>query len=260
MLNDFFFELSGEHPKMPAAEAVACVKAASSHDITPEVSSCGPGHVIIRFDDALFSDAAERIALTQKMGRYLGSFDEDDTSGFENITIPDGSFAVRARRFEGMMSNVDTQDITKKLGKILSKKNGVSLSDPDTEVRVLISDRIHIFVCDADIDRTAFEKRKVSERPFFSPISLHPKYARASVNLTQVRKGGTVLDPFCGTGGIAMEAASMGMRVIVSDLDEKMVTGCIENMLHYGLKIHDSDVLDIGDVPERFDNVDAVVT
>jgi tRNA (guanine10-N2)-dimethyltransferase len=31
-------------------------------------------------------------------------------------------------------------------------------------------------------------------------------------------------------------------------------------MEHYNLKLHDNDVLDIGDVPERFADVDAVVT
>jgi tRNA (guanine10-N2)-dimethyltransferase len=128
------------------------------------------------------------------------------------------------------------------------------------EIRLFLSDRIHVFICDADIDRSSFEKRKVAERPFFSPISLHPKFARASVNLTCVRKGGIVMDPFCGTGGIVMEAATMGMRVIASDLDERMVIGCAENMEHYGLKLHDSDVLDIGDIADRFENVDAVVT
>ncbi|MDR0198819.1 MAG: RsmD family RNA methyltransferase [Methanomassiliicoccaceae archaeon] len=255
-MRNFFFELSGEHPTMPAAEAVAC---ASIFD-APIGYFSGPGYTIIRFDDRYFADVADRVALTQKMGRHLGSFDASDPSLFENIAIPGGTFAVRARRYEGMMRNVDTQDLTRKLGKMLSKDNDVSLNDPDIEVRIFVSDKVHVFVCDADTDRTAFESRKVSERPFSSPISLHPKYARAAVNLTRVKKGETVLDPFCGTGGIVIEAASMGMRVIASDLDEKMVSGCMENMEHYGLRLHDSDVLDIGGISDRFADVDAVVT
>jgi tRNA (guanine10-N2)-dimethyltransferase len=255
-MGHFFFELSGEHPSMPAAEAVACV---NIFDGRAEHIN-GPGYAIVRFDDRCFSDVACRIALTQKMGRYLGSFDASDTSAFADIAIPEGTFAVRARRYGGMMRNVDTQDLTGKLGKVLSKNNDVSLKDPDIEVRMLISDKIHVFICDVDVDRTEFEMRKVSERPFSSPISLHPKYARASINLTGVRNGGIVLDPFCGTGGIVMEAASMGMRAIASDLDERMVSGCTENMEHYSLKLYDSDILDIGDIPNRFTDVDAVVT
>ncbi|MDR0778370.1 MAG: RsmD family RNA methyltransferase [Methanomassiliicoccaceae archaeon] len=257
MIKRYFFELSGEHPMMPAAEAYACIKA--STDDAFEFTS-GPGYSIAEFDDSIFNDIAERIALTQKLGTHLGSFDVHNTSGFDDITIPGGTFAVRARKFETMMRDVDSQDIVRKLGKIISRNNDVSLKHPDMEVRVFLSDRIHVFICDADIDRSSFEKRKVAERPFFSPISLHPKFARASINLTCVKKGGTVLDPFCGTGGIVMEAASMGMRVIASDLDERMVTGCMENMDHYGLKLHDSAVLDIGDIENRFEEADAVVT
>ncbi|MCL1984030.1 MAG: RsmD family RNA methyltransferase [Methanomassiliicoccaceae archaeon] len=259
MTDTYFFELSGEHPSMPAAEALACVRAESPpDDVIGHVS--GPGYALLRFDGNVFGNVTERIALTQKAGRHLGSFDIGETDRFRNITIPEGTFAVRARRFEGMMRDIDSQDLVRKLGGVLSRSNDVSLKEPDTEVRIFMSDKIHIFLCDADIDRSSFEKRKVAERPFFSPISIHPKFARASINLTCVKKGDTVLDPFCGTGGIIMEAASMGMRVIASDLDECMVTGCIENMEHYHLRLHDSDVLDIGDVPGRFGEVDAVVT
>jgi len=253
----YFFELSGEHGTMPSAEAVACIRAES--DEIPKYTF-GPGYVIAEFDASLLDDIAGRIAMTQKLGRHLGSFDISDTSGFKDISIPEGTFAVRARRFEGMMEHADTQDLTKKLGTILSEKNNVSLKEPDIEVRMFLSDRVHMFICEKDIDRTAFEERKVGERPFFSPISLHPKYARASINLTCVKRGGTVLDPFCGTGGIVMEAAEMGMKVIASDFDERMVVGCLENMEHYGLKMYDHEVLDIGDVPERFTDVDAIVT
>lgn len=255
MKREYFFELSGEHRTMPAAEAIACICAESG--VMPEHTS-GPGYVIASFDDSILGGVAGRIAMTQKLGRHIGSFDIG-TSVFEGAEIPEGTFAVRARRFEGA-AGADTQDLTRKLGNILSKSNDVSLKDPDIEVRMFISDRIHVFICEKDIDRAEFEKRKVGERPFFSPISLHPRYARASINLTCVKRGGTVLDPFCGTGGIAMEAAEMGMKVIASDFDENMVIGCLENMEHYGLKMYDHDVLDIGKVPERFTDVDAVVT
>ncbi|MCL2712286.1 MAG: RsmD family RNA methyltransferase [Methanomassiliicoccaceae archaeon] len=257
-MTKYFFELSGEHPTMPAAEAYACIKAESDRNDFVTFNK-GPGYVIAEFDDRIFENVTERIALTQKAGMYLGSFDADDTA-FERVTIPEGTFAVRARRYEGMMPNINTQDLVKKFGRIHSEKNDVSLDSPDVDARLFISDKIHVFVCDASINRTAFEKRKVSERPFFSPISLHPKFARACVNLTSVRKGGIVLDPFCGTGGIAIEAASMGMKVAISDIDERMIVGCMENMDHYNLKLYDSDVLDIGDIGDRFTDVDAIVT
>jgi len=39
-----------------------------------------------------------------------------------------------------------------------------------------------------------------------------------------------VIDPFCGTGGIAIESAMVGVPVFASDLDPEMVQGTIENV------------------------------
>ena len=256
MKETFFFELSGEHPTMPSAEARKCAESEAGESI-PLIS--GPGYCILPFGREHFDDVADRVALTHHMGRHLGSFDPSDID-VSGISIPDGSFAIRAKRFQGMMKNIDSQDLTRKFGAHLSRNNDVDLKDPDVVVRILLSDKVHIFISEKDVERDLLEKRKVGERPFFSPISLHPKYARAAVNLTGVKRSGTVLDPFCGTGGILIEAAYMGMKVIASDFDEEMIAGCIENMDHYGLKLHDHAAADIGDIREHFSDIDAVVT
>ena len=255
-MKKFFFELSGEHPTMPAAEAVACIGAETEGS---SFISSGPGYMIAEFDDGAVDAIGDRIALTHHFGTFLGSFGPDDLSEMR-MDIPEGTFAIRSKRFKGMMSEVDSQDLTRKLGAVLSKKNDVKLKDPDIEIRLHLSDMVHVFISERSTDPNIMESRKVGERPFFSPISLHPKYARAAINLTGVRRNGIVLDPFCGTGGIAIEAAFMGMKAAVSDFDEAMVDGCRENMEFYGLDLYRSEVLDIGDVPDYFSDVDAVVT
>ena len=253
----FLFELSGEHGTMCTAEAIKCMEAETdSFTLVRQ----GPGYIIGSFGDEFMNPIADRISLTHCMGHYLGSFDVDDLSGFNDITIPEGTFAVRGKRFEGMMKDIDSQDIIRKLGGILSKTNDVDLKEPKNRVRILMSDRLHVFLEERTIDRNILETRKVGERPFFSPISLHPRYARALINLTGVKKGGTVLDPFCGTGGIVIEAGFMGMKAIASDFDPEMIAGTEENMDYYGLKMYDSEVLDISDIADRFGEVDAIAT
>ena len=253
----FLFELSGEHGTMCTAEAIKCMEAETDGFTLVEQ---GPGYIIGSFGDEFMDPIADRISLTHCMGHYLGSFDVDDLSGFSDITIPEGTFAVRGKRFEGMMKDIDSQDIIRKLGGILSKTNDVDLREPKNKVRILMSDRLHVFLEERTIDRNILETRKVGERPFFSPISLHPRYARALINLTGVKKGGTVLDPFCGTGGIVIEAGFMGMKAIASDFDPEMIAGTEENMDYYGLKMFDSEVLDISDIADRFGEVDAIAT
>ena len=253
----FFFELSGEHGEMCAAEAKKCIAAeAGEYRIVSE----GPGYIEAEFDESALDPIAERISLTRRIGRTLCTFDPQDASSVESVELPEGSFAVRARRFEGRMKDVDSQDLVRKVGGILARHNDVKLKEPDIEVHRVMSDRVHLFLGERSIDRETLEKRKVSERPFFSPISLHPKFARALINLTGAKKGDRVLDPFCGTGGIIIEAAMMGMKPIASDFDENMIIGTQENMDFYGLKLTDFDTIDISDIPERFGEVDAIAT
>lgn len=257
MTPQFFFELSGESKDMPLAEAIRCLEAETD---SFEVVKTGPGYMVASFDEQFLDPITDRIALTHSIGRYLGEYTPDDVSGLEQVVLPQGTFAVRAKRFEGMMKDVDSQGLIRRIGGILSKNNDVNLREPDTVVRMQMCDAVHLYIEQRVTDTDLLEKRKVGERPFFSPISLHPKFARALINLTGVKRGGTVLDPFCGTGGIVIEAAEMGMRAVASDFDEEMVIGCQENMDFYGLELADFDTVDIGKIGERFHEVDAVCT
>ena len=254
----YFFELSGELGEMPRAEAVSCSIAESNGDCT--VFASGPGYVVLAMPPESVPFTAGRLALTHGIGRYIGSFDPDRISDITPFELPSGTFAVRAKRFRGMMEDVDSQKLVREVGALFSIKNSVDLNHPDIVVKMLMSDRVHLFIEEHRTETDLFEKRKVGERPFFSPISLHPKYARALINLTGVKRGGTVLDPFCGTGGIAIEAAEMGMKAIVSDFDPQMVAGTEENINFYGLRLHDSGVMDIGDISELWSDIDAVAT
>ncbi len=255
--HQYFFELSGESKDMPPAEAIRCMEAEAGDF---RIIRQGPGYLIAEFDESALDGIADRIALTKSIGRYLGTYDPDDVSNLEDAELPEGTFAVRGKRFEGMMRDFDSQGVIRRIGGILSKKRDVNLREPDFTIRMQMCDAPHLYIEEKVIDRDLLEQRKVAERPFFSPISLHPKYARALINMTGVKRGGTVLDPFCGTGGIVIEAAEMGMRAIASDFDPEMIDGCRENMMFYGLELADYEVMDIGDIGERFHDIDAVCT
>jgi len=253
----FFFELSGESEEMPLAEIRGCLKA--------ETDSCnmvanGPGYAIVSFDERYLDPVADRIAMSHSIGRYLGEYTPDDISRIADIELPEGTFAIRTKRFQGMMRDVDSQKLIREAGALLSKHNDVNLRDPDVIVRMQMCDKVHLYLEERVTNNEVLDQRKVADRPFFSPISLHPKYARALINMTEAKRGDTVLDPFCGTGGIVIEAAEMGMKAVASDFDEEMIIGCMENLDYFGLKMHDCDTLDIGEIAERFPEMDAICT
>ena len=102
----FFFELSGESKDMPLAELEKCIEAETDGY---EIVSKGPGYAVAAFDEKFLDPIADRISLTHSMGRYLGEYTPDDVSGLSDVELPEGSFAIRAKRFQGMMKDVDSQ-------------------------------------------------------------------------------------------------------------------------------------------------------
>lgn len=252
------FELSGEHPTLPRAEAMACLEAESPG--FREIAS-GPGFLIAECAPERVSVISGRLALTHRSGRYLGSASIDRLdAAVTDLQMPEGTLCVRAKKVEGLYPEADTLGLAKKVGQLLSGEHRIDLTSPDLRLRLLLSDQVHFFIQDHEIDRKQYERRKVAERPFFSPISLHPRYARALVNLTGARKGDVLLDPFCGTGGIVLEAALLGLRAVGSDIDPEMVAGCQRNLEHFGVLDARVEISDVGDIEENFGPVDAVAT
>jgi len=80
-----------------------------------------------------------------------------------------------------------------------------------------------------------FESRRSHLRPAPSAHSLHPKLARALVNMTGCQKG-TILDPFCGSGGFLIEAGLVGLKTKGFDIDAQNVEWAQKNCAHYKIK------------------------
>jgi tRNA (guanine10-N2)-dimethyltransferase len=79
--------------------------------------------------------------------------------------------------------------------------------------------------------------------------------ARTLVNLSCANRGNFLLDPFCGTGGILIEANAIGIRAMGSDADPMMILGSRGNTPQSPLILADANGL-----PFLASCVDAVVT
>jgi tRNA (guanine10-N2)-dimethyltransferase len=106
-----------------------------------------------------------------------------------------------------------------------------------------------------------FDARYPKNRPFTYPTTLDPKLARCMVNLARAGQSGsgaagqraetTIFDPFCGTGGILLEAGLMGFKTIGIDIDEKMIEGCKKNLDFYEVEDYDISVNDFFKTKKR---------
>ncbi|BDH79399.1 MAG TPA: TIGR01177 family methyltransferase [Methanothermobacter sp.] len=150
----------------------------------------------------------------------------------------EGDFAVRAKKIEKIP--IDSPIIEKKVGAMIKEGHPhfqVNLENPRTLIRLIIEkDKIFITKRLYKIDKKHFNSAKPHKRPFFYPGSMSPKLARCMVNLSGVREGERLLDPFCGTGGILIEAGIIGVKVIGADIDPKMIKGAEENLKYYGIR------------------------
>lgn len=200
----------------------------------------------------------KRLALTHEVAQIK---EENNSINFEPSYTPKKSYAVRIENLADR--DIDEKKLESEYGKKLERElNRVDLENPDEIVKIyVLEDKVVLAVVVEDIDRGLYEKRKNQERPFSSPISLDPVLARVMVNLSEVRPGERLLDSFCGTGGILIEAGLCGIGVRGLDISEEMVEGTRENLEEYGIIVHDIKQGSVENLTELFsDNYEAVVT
>jgi len=57
-----------------------------------------------------------------------------------------------------------------------------------------------------------------------------PKLAQMMINYSEAKMGGTIYDPFCGLGGILMEAVLMNFEVMGSDIKGRLIDSTTKNL------------------------------
>jgi len=255
------FELSKEHPTLPAAEVRATLNA-EQMDATLISSNEDVVIVETKPNEAGIRRVAERLALTFGIDELLfscpTSLDEILRNAEKHPLPPEGSIAIRCKN---RSSRIHSEQLIDLLGDVYTKKRVVNLTNPDREVRAVVTDRTtYLGIKKAGLDTSHFQQRRGHLRPFLSPITLHPKIARALVNLSQIKKQQTFLDPFCGTGGILIEAGLIGANIVGSDIEQKMIDGSKKNLEFYHLNNYQLYCTDIENIIQYAPSVDAIAT
>ncbi len=95
---------------------------------------------------------------------------------------------------------------------------------------------------------------------------LPPKVGRMMVNIAMSSEQGTVLDPFCGTGTILMEAATLGYKIIGSDINQRQIEKTKKNLewaaqnFKFQISNFKLHCWDATRISEKVFRVDAIVT
>lgn len=171
----------------------------------------------------------------------VGNVIETVAEAFLDLNLS-GSVAVKSSRTGEKIDGWSGQEIAGEIGgKLVEAGRKIDLTNPDITLRIHLlapsnrSTHPHEFEAEPVVawgltihDGDDWAQRTAPNRPFFKPISLDPKLARAMVNLA-CPEGGRLLDPFCGTGGLIVEGVLCSLDCCGSDLAWPMVTGTREN-------------------------------
>ena len=262
----FFFILSGEHPTLPLAELKAIL-----HAYTIEHKIVGNFYKLIEIeaDRAELESIASRGAYVDEMGEeVLHTKDnlesikrEVEFANLEPFLSSEDSFSIRMLRFGGVSKELSRVHLEGYLGKLLADKTGakVDLRSPKKPFRgILAGSLFHLGLIIHQRPKGSIHRRRPRKRAVFHPSTMPPKIARCLVNLSEVRDGETFLDPFCGVGGIAIEASLLGCDVVGVDALSRMVRSARRNLSHFGLKSYGLLRGDARNIPLR--RVDAIAT
>jgi len=256
------FELSGEHSTLPASEVVASLE-----------SLCPDFEIFLSLNGCLLIDVkkdagtiagilAKKLSMTHHITEVLGIGGAGEENVIDCVEKADvkieGTYSIRVKRVREY-STIDTESMEKRIGNIFFQRGArADLKNPTVQLRVLLTEDKSIFgLILHSIDRSAYEARKPHYKPFFYPGVLMPRVARALVNIAKPEKN--LLDPFCGTGGILVEAGLIDIRVIGGDMQRKLLLGAKMNLDHYNID-HSLMYQDACRMALRDESMDAVVT
>ncbi len=224
------FELSGEHPTLPAAELESV---GTVLEQVPQVAIA----------ECPVPSRTQRLALTHTVMEYLG---QSAASEGDILTLVQGlnlsprtPFRVRVKKMQSAPIALSQLRLERQIGASIT--GSVSLNHPEEEFRLLVTGACaYLGRVLYRIDRGAFLYRDPLRRPFFHPGVMLPRFARAMVNLSLVQPGDLLIDPFCGTGGILLEARLVGADICGADADVRMVAGARQNIPHADIVVADA--------------------
>ncbi len=278
----------GREPAISTAELIAALNAAGA-GFDAKASVFTTAVMIATVEKQLDADFFHRLGGSIKMARVVKesqAIDADllklleaaagETSLDFGLSLYDlGADPARARMFGKWLKplSLELKKRLKESGRSVRTvlADGLALSSVQVDKNKLVGKGAEFLILAGP--KTTWLARTVavqafedfSERDFGRPKAdaksgmLPPKLARMMVNIAAGPLDEPLLDPFCGSGTVLNEAATLGYRILLgSDISPKAVADTKENFSWLskkrGLKIRfDATVSDVKDLPKHLD-------
>ena len=104
------------------------------------------------------------------------------------------------------------------------------------------------------------EKRDMEKPIRRESLAIAPRLAKILINLSGLKRGDKLFDPFCGVGGIIQEALLQDIDVIGSDIDGAAIQGARQNMKWFGFSEDRFQLIHFDSTKVNIPEVDAIAT
>ncbi|MGC9210455.1 MAG: RsmD family RNA methyltransferase [Acidilobus sp.] len=260
-----FAHLSGEHPILPFEELRGSLEAEGVQF-----------RELLRLDQVAvleveslegLSRAVRRSSFVKEGGELLALADvEDELALREGVgrlaSRRPASVQVRVDRLRGSMTPMEAVELQRRLISMIAGQ-GLKVDQlSDTLVKAYVTEGALVLgLVTAKRSLGDTRARSPPNRPFWRSGELDLLLSRAFVNMSRLRVGGGFLDPFCGTGTIAIEAALIGAsRPLCFDIDAQMVAGARLNSLKVGVDLAIVQENSAQFIPLPPDSVESIAT
>jgi len=238
-----FFVVSGEHPTLPHAEIRAILYASG---IGFKEIAAYPKLLRVKANPSALEAVARRSMMYDQCGIEVAATRPNRQRLLSVVSRLDlrshfaerRSYAVRSLRIGGAFKQFRRTALEREIGKAMQTDRlgvKVDLDHPDVKFLCIISQH-NFLLGEVTHSRVPglIASRRPRKRPVFHPSTMPPKLARCIVNLARPPDSAVLLDPFCGVGGILLEAAAIGCKGVGVDADPRMLRGAKKNLKHYG--------------------------
>jgi tRNA G10 N-methylase Trm11 len=249
-----------------------------SEEIKFEILKRVKNGVLIEVSRKLDKGFIDRFGGVISIGIVLASGDEEKISrelkeqslyGGKSNKLNYVILNFNARNFDFISSYLKQRFRDDKLKATKKPINGlVKMQDGKSFPKVsspLVNERYFLFedyfgriveVCDYD----SVEKRDMGKPVRRNELSISPRLAKIMINLSGVKKGEVLLDPFCGIGVVLQEALLQGITVQGIDKDKTAIAGAKSNLNWFEFSNKNYDLINSDSSQTQVTPVNVIVT
>ena len=232
-----FARLSAEHPTLPLGELLAVLE---SRGAAARAVLHLDGLALLDVDPAALARFAGLASMVKEVGALLGVL-EPESLDLDQVAEAARSMAAGPVRVDvdvvkGLDGGLDAQRLERELVNALAGR-GVAVSPrAASAVKAYVTDDVVVVGLVTAVYKRSALRLSSRSKPYRHSGELNPVMSRALVNLARTREGSVFLDPFCGTGSVAIEAHAVGAsRVLCFDVDSREVLGASRNLGQRGV-------------------------